>query len=468
MSSESNSRPTTGLSFSIGLSLFYAVFFVVGYLAIFGAADFLIRNAIANKEREIVSERLAEYRAWFLGGQVQGLRARFQEQSRRSADLVFVHISGPGTNAMLFSSPKGTELLDPAQIDELTRVDQAVVATLTTVNPQNVWTVASTPLPGGLQLQAGRISTQAFEAADTFRRVFIWAILPVSLLALFGGGLLSYRAMKPVRDLAETAGRIVDTGQLDQRVEVGRSRGDLAEMGVLFNQMLDRNQGLIRAMRESLDNVAHDLRTPMARMRATAETALAQSEDPDEVREALADCLEESERVLTMLNTLMDIAEAETGVMPLKREKVDVSNLVRQVVDLYELVAEEKGTQIEVDLRGSLEVQADEARLQQVIANLLDNAIKYGEPAGRVRISARAEENSVVVQLKDDGIGIAAEDLPRIWDRLYRGDRSRSERGLGLGLSFVKAIVDAHGGEVAVESELGSGAAFTVKLPMNS
>ena len=454
------------------MSLFYAVFFVVGYLAIVGAADYLIRGAIADNEREIISERLAEYEAWFRTGQTRMLETRFKEQSLRSDDLVFVYLSGPAANAILFSSPRGQDLIDPSKLQVLSSPDKRVVATFTTEAPRNVWTIASAPISGGHRLQSGRISTAAFEPADTFRRVFLWAIIPVTLLALVGGAFFSYQAMKPVRDLADTAGDIVETGELDRRVKIAEwRRGDLTQMAVLFNRMLDRNQALIRSMRESLDNTAHDLRTPMARLRATAETALAQPGNAGAAHDALADCLEESERVLTMLDTLMDIAEAESGVMKLDREPVNLTELVGQVTDLYELVAEEKQIRVVTALPEALPVLGDETRLQQVVANLVDNAIKYGKRGGIVHIEGGQEPGDpsnrslAVLRVSDDGIGIEQNDLERIWDRLYRGDRSRSQRGLGLGLSVVKAIVDAHGGEISVASQPGTGSEFTVRLP---
>lgn len=457
---------TTGLRFSLRLGLFYAACFLVGYVTVFATANFLIHDAIEDKEREVVAERLAEYRVWYVAGHTDELRARFAEQSRQSAELMFGRVTGPDVDVLVHSAPRGSELIDIRKLDAMAACGKPTTATIITPKPRTVWTVASTPLPDGLTLQAGRISTPAFEAAATFRRVFLMLTPPGVLLALAGGIFLGYRAMKPVRDLTAAAEAIVKTGDLDRRVDVDPSHRDLAGMGVLFNRMLDRNQRLIRAMRDSLDNVAHDLRTPMARMRAGAEGALATDDgQPDATREALADCLEESDRVLKMLHTLMDIAEAETGVMQLHRETSDLASLIREVIEIYDLVAEERRITIETDLPGACDVQVDRNRMQQAIANLLDNALKYGVEGGRVWISVVKEGEFVKVRVADDGPGIPEQDLPRIWDRLYRGDRSRSQRGLGLGLSFVKAIIDAHGGSVDVRSTPGKGSAFEIRLP---
>jgi signal transduction histidine kinase len=175
--------------------------------------------------------------------------------------------------------------------------------------------------------------------------------------------------------------------------------------------------------------------------------------------------MEESERVLTMLNALMDVAEAETGVMRLEMTDVSVPEIIDSVIDLYEVVAEEKEIRITRALPRELSIRADRIRFQQVMANLLDNAVKYSGEGREIVISARKEGDWAVISISDQGMGIRPADIDKIWDRLYRGDHSRSQRGLGLGLSFVQAIVHAHAGTVSVESEVNKGSTFTVRLP---
>jgi signal transduction histidine kinase len=165
-----------------------------------------------------------------------------------------------------------------------------------------------------------------------------------------------------------------------------------------------------------------------------------------------------------MLKTLMDVAEAEAGVMQLHLEPTDISKLIRDVIELYQYVTEEKRITVTARLAEPCEATVDASRMRQVFANLLDNALKYTPDGGKVEIETRKDATSVIIQFRDTGIGIPPEEQGRIWERLFRGDKSRSQRGLGLGLSLVRAIVEAHRGSVEVKSDVGRGSEFVVLL----
>jgi signal transduction histidine kinase len=325
--------------------------------------------------------------------------------------------------------------------------------------------VTSARLRRGELLQIGKSTRDRNELLSRFRERAAVLFVVVIVAALAGGATLTWSALRPLRGLTGAVRSILETGDVRARIPVHGSGDPLDDAAALVNRMLDRIEALIASLRGSIDNVAHDLRTPMTRLRATAETALASPRTVEEYRAALADCLEEAERAVTMLETLMDIAEAETGVMTLRPERIDVVPLLRSAVELYGDLAEAKQIELHIDAPPRLAATADPARLRQAVANLIDNAVKYTPSGGRVIVAVSREAASVTISVSDTGIGIVAAELPRIWERLYRSDTSRSERGLGLGLSLVKAIVEAHHGTVDVESRPGEGSRFTIRLP---
>jgi signal transduction histidine kinase len=272
------------------------------------------------------------------------------------------------------------------------------------------------------------------------------------------------RTLKPIRRLLLTI-TTIEKGHLSERVSVDESGDELNELGKTFNRMIERLEKLVAIMKESLDNVAHDIRTPLTRIKVVAEDALL-SGKPAAQQEALADCAENVTVISDMVNQLMSISEAGAGTLSLNYEFTNIRAMIKNVAEVYDFVAYEKSIQVVcLPMDPRLHWALDRKRIQQVIANLLDNALKFSPEQTRVEIFVEVVDKQLKLSIKDQGPGIPPSEIDRIWDRLFRGDKSRTTKGSGLGLSIAKAVVLAHGGTLEVSSVLGQGAVFTLSLP---
>lgn len=450
--------------FSFRLNLWYASIFILSALLLFWAAYFLLGTALQRKDREVIESRLKEYAAIYQNNGLSALRSWIASSGDAQTERpLFVRVINRFNQVVFLTAPQEWVEVGPLTFDF--GVPRQVAWLRIPRSAERDLVLAATRFPDGSVMQVGRSTNSRELILDPFRRIFFGLTLAIVALGCMGGVLFARSVMRPVRQIVSTTQSIIRTGDLSRRVPVRAAEDELDQMAELFNELLTKNQSLIQSMRQSLDNVAHDLRTPLARLRGMAEAALRANDSPALMRDALADCIEESDKVLTILKTLMDVAEAESGLMNLTKERTDLRDIIREVVDLYSDVAEEKKITVTTQVSEPCEVTVDRTRIRQAFANLLDNAIKYTDAGGRIDIDVHKNANEASIRFRDTGIGIPADELDKIWDRLYRGDKSRSQRGLGLGLSLVKAFVEAHGGRVEVKSEVGRGSEFRVSLP---
>jgi len=458
-------------SVAVRLSVWFAVLFAAGFSAIFFLLYVLLGRQLEARDFETLRLRLQQYADIYEARGLRGMRERIQEDGEAPhVRTLFVRLVAPGGELVWARVPPDWIEQDERQVAVPDGWGGWTVRGVHNVrvprDQQRDLAVVSAVLSDGLLLQVARSSDSRSALLEPMRALFFWVGGAVVLVGFGAGVFAAHRATRPLHHVVETARRIVTTGAMDARVPKPARNDEMAELVHYFNTVLDKNANLLKAMREALDNVAHDLRTPLTSLRGSAELALGQVGNNGVARDALADCVERVDDVLRLLRALMEISEAEAGVLKLEKSACDLGELAKAAVDLYSDVADARQMKLTIELLEKTPILADATRVRQAIANLIDNAIKYTPEGGAVTVRVGTRDDRAVLTVSDTGPGVPLGEQPRIWERLYRGDLSRSQSGLGLGLSLVRAIVEAHGGRANVANGDEGGAVFEISLPI--
>jgi heavy metal sensor kinase len=350
-------------------------------------------------------------------------------------------------------------------VQQLLRSSGSVFQTITIPNRSDEVRILYALLGPSVIVQVGQAMENQSRFLEVFRRIFIITMSFLIVLAAGVGWFMARRAVSGIEAVTRTAQKI-SGGSLQERVPV-KPRGDeIDQLAATFNQMLNRIQTLLTEIKEMNDNIAHDLRSPITRIRGTAEIALTTGKSLGEYESMAASTVEDCDRLLDMINTMLLISKTEAGVEKPSREEVDITALVRKACELFDPIADDKNVRLSCRAAGKALIPGDARMLQRMLSNVVDNAVKYTLPGGKVEVALTENElRNIVVTVNDTGVGISEADLSRIFERFYRCDQSRSQPGTGLGLSLARAIARAHGGDITVASTLNQGSSFIITLP---
>ncbi len=341
-------------------------------------------------------------------------------------------------------------------------LDQMAYRTLSREGERFSARLLTLPLDGGARLVVGRDLREVDAVRGVIERALAVAAA-VSLLLAFGGALLFRRQLeRRIGSIRRTAGQIA-AGDLSRRIAI-RGDDEFARLNADINRMLDRIEELMEGVRHVSNSIAHDLRTPLGRVRARLETALQLAAGPEALEASARAAIEEIDNVISVFEKLLQIAAAESGVRGASFEQIDLQAIAADIVELYEPAAEMQGATLAIEADGPHVVRGDRQLVAGALAGLIDNALKYGGAGVDIKVSVRAEPGQVALVVRDDGPGVPPGDLARVCERFYRVDRSRHLPGNGLGLSIVTAIARQHGGRLVV-ANAAPGLEVRLELP---
>jgi len=450
------------------LTFWYAGIFMLTSCVAFLFFYFLITSVIRDRtDQDLLGEALTLSSIL----KVQGMKAVkrqiiFEAQAAGEKKIFFRLLSFSGQE---FSSSNMSYWrnigVGKAAVEQLISENRPVFNTVSLPDRKPNIRVLYTIIGRNIILQLGQSMENYTRFIEVFRKIFVATMASLFIFAAIIGWFMARRALAGVEAVTRTA-RQISEGSLKQRVPVKKYQDEIDQLAITFNRMLDRIQTLVTGIREMSDNIAHDLKSPITRIRGISEVTLTTGASDKDYETMAASTIEECDRLLDMINTMLVISKTEAGVNKLDTQEMDIGAVVRDACELFRSPAEDKDLRLVCDAPGNFSISGDNRLIQRMIANLLDNAIKYTPAGGSIEMTVNTlNDDAVAITVKDTGMGISEKDRPRIFERFYRCDPSRSEAGIGLGLSFARAVARAHGGDIKVTSTPNQGSTFTVTFP---
>ncbi|MBV8751928.1 MAG: HAMP domain-containing protein [Hyphomicrobiales bacterium] len=444
------------------------------YLAVFAIAVLFLLGYFAWNTNRLITEQIQET----VDAEITGLTEQYRLSGIRRLVLVIQgRAQRPGSNLYLLTTFTGEGLagnvgsLTPGVLDRSGWVETAYRRLDEGEGAEHRALARVEQLPGGFRLLVGRDLDEREHLLDIVFSALRWLIGLLVVLGLAGGLFVTRRVLRRVDAMTGTTQTIM-AGDLGGRLPIAGTGDEIDRLAGNLNAMLDRIEVLMRGLKEVSDNIAHDLKTPLTRLRNRAEEALRSAKSEADYREALEATIDESDGLIRTFNALLMIARAESGQGREDMADVDAAEIVRGVADLYEPVADDRGLGIAIDAPVPTTVRGNRELISQALANLVDNAIKYAEPGpplvngapAPIEITARGEGDRILLSVADHGPGIPPADRGRVVGRFVRLERSRSQPGSGLGLSLASAVAHLHGGELRLEDN-APGLRAVISLP---
>jgi len=453
------------------LTLWYTGLSTLSFLIVFLLAYYLVSTVLLEQVDDDLIEDVAEFNNIYRQLGLEGMWVDMeQEVAADGAANVFFQLFNLDGEQLRRTGNSSWEDVPPPPLSN-SRASEEPAPILKSLNLQEqeypvrtVYGVISNESNSYI-LQIAEPLEERAEVMELVLAIFVASLPIFLLLSISAGWYLSRRSLRGVEEV--TAAAIdISNGAINHRVSSGDRGAEIERLSATFNSMLDKIQVLIKGMREMTDNIAHDLKSPLARIRGIAETSLTDQADDPAYQALAGSIIEECDRLLHLINTMLDLAETEAGLRP-EMEPLNLSALIRDACELYQALAQESEVTLRCRCDEDVWIDGNRHFLQRLVGNLLDNAIKYTPAGGLVSIEQELRGHDVLIKVMDTGPGIYADDLPRIFERFYRCDQSRSKPGSGLGLSLANAIAKAHLGSISVDSVSEGGSLFTVRLPLH-